>query len=234
MAHDHDCLTIVDAVTSLGGTELLVDEWKLDAVYSGSQKCLSCTPGLSPITISEQAVDRIKNRKVPVQSWFLDLNLVMGYWGAGAKRSYHHTAPINALYGLHESLVILSEEGLEASWKRHRTNHEALRTGLEAMGVRFQVDPEHRLPQLNAVLIPAGVEDAAVRKALLQEYNLEIGGGLGSGAGKVWRIGLMGHASNQTNVLKCLGALDAILGDMGASFERGKAVASARDYYNSL
>jgi len=234
LAHNHDCLTIVDTVTSLGGSELQVDEWNLDAVYSGSQKCLSCTPGLSPVTFSDRAVDRIKNRKHPVQSWFLDLNLVMGYWGAGAKRSYHHTAPVNSLYALHESLVILSEEGLEASWKRHRTNHRALRVGLESMGIQFQVAPDYRLPQLNAVVIPDGVEDAAVRKALLQEYNLEIGGGLGSGAGKVWRIGLMGHASNETNVLTCLGALDAVLGDMGASFERGKAVASAREYYASI
>ena len=233
LAHNHDCLVIADTVTSLGGSELRVDDWNLDAVYSGSQKCLSCTPGLSPVTFSERAVARIQNRKTPIQSWFLDLNLVMGYWGSNAKRSYHHTAPINALYGLHESLVLLQDEGLENSWARHDRNHGALRAGLQAMGIKFQVAESSRLPQLNAVLVPDGADDAAVRNRLLQEYNLEIGGGLGDGAGKVWRIGLMGHASNSTNVLMCLGALDAVLGDMGARIERGTAVSAARKFYHS-
>jgi alanine-glyoxylate transaminase / serine-glyoxylate transaminase / serine-pyruvate transaminase len=231
LAHEHDCLVIADTVTSLGGSELRVDDWGLDAVYSGSQKCLSCTPGLSPVTFGERALEVIRNRKRKVQSWFLDLNLVLGYWGGEGKRSYHHTAPINALYGLHEALVILREEGLEPSWARHRKNHEALRAGIEAMGLSFVVKPEERLPQLNSVTIPEGVDDAKVRGRLLEEYSLEIGAGLGALAGKVWRIGLMGFASNRKNVLFCLGALDAVLGDMGAPIQRGVAVEAANRVY---
>ncbi|RMH10674.1 MAG: alanine--glyoxylate aminotransferase family protein [Gammaproteobacteria bacterium] len=207
MAREHDCLTLVDAVTSLGGTPLKVDEWGIDAIYSGTQKCLSCVPGLSPVSFSARAIEKIKARKTPVQSWFLDLNLVMGYWGGESKRAYHHTAPVNALYGLHESLLILEEEGLEQAWSRHQRNHAALKAGLERLGIDFLVDPEARLPQLNAVNIPQGVDDAKIRTRLLDEYNLEIGAGLGALAGKVWRIGLMGHASNMKNVMFCLAAL---------------------------
>ena len=203
----------------------------LDAVYSGSQKCLSCTPGLSPITFSERAQHTLQNRKTPVQSWFLDLNLVMGYWGSGNKRSYHHTAPINALYGLHETLVILQEEGLEKSWARHQHNHNALAAGLECLGINFVVAPDYRLPQLNCVTIPTGADDAAVRKQLLNDYQLEIGAGLGPLAGKVWRIGLMGYASNQKNVLLCLGALEAVLAGQGVAIKTGKAVAAAQAVY---
>jgi alanine-glyoxylate transaminase / serine-glyoxylate transaminase / serine-pyruvate transaminase len=228
IAHAHDCLTIVDAVTSLGGTPIKVDEWGIDAIYSGTQKCLSCTPGLSPVSFSDAAVQRIKNRKTTVQSWFLDLNLVMGYWGKGAKRAYHHTAPVNALYGLHESLVILQEEGLENAWARHAKNHQALRAGFEAMGLSFVVPEVARLPQLNAVTIPEGVDEAAVRARLLNEFNLEIGAGLGALAGKVWRIGLMGHASSAKNVMFCLGALDTVLTEMGAPINSGVAVAAAQ------
>jgi len=228
IAHDHGCLTIVDTVTSLGGSPLEVDQWGIDAVYSGTQKCLSCTPGLSPVSFSEAALDKVRNRKSPVQSWFLDLNLVMGYWDGGGKRAYHHTAPINALYGLHEALVILKEEGIENCWNRHQRNHEALRAGIEAMGLEFVVPEGERLPQLNAVTIPEGIDDAAVRGTLLNQYNLEIGAGLGDLAGKVWRIGQMGHASNETNILTCLGALDAVLTEMGAPINSGKAVAAAR------
>ena len=166
-----------------------------------------------------------------MQSWFLDLNLVMGYWGSGAKRAYHHTAPINALYALHEALVILQEEGLENAWKRHQTHHLALRAGIEAMGLNFIAKEGERLPQLNTVTIPRGVDDAAVRNKLLQDYNLEIGAGLGALAGKAWRIGLMGHASNKTNVLLCLGALDAILTELGADIASGVAVKAASDSY---
>ncbi len=227
IAHRHDCLTIVDAVTSLGGTPLKVDDWGIDAIYSGSQKCLSCTPGLSPVSFSARALEVIKNRKHKVQSWFMDLNLVMAYWGSGAKRAYHHTAPINALYGLHEALVILQDEGMENAWRRHQHNHEALRAGIEAMGLSFVVKPEARLPQLNSINIPAGVDDAAVRKELLNSYQLEIGAGLGAMAGKVWRIGLMGHASNPRNVLLCLGALDDVLSRAGARINKGIAVAAA-------
>jgi len=232
LAHKHDCLVIADTVTSLGGSPLKVDEWGLDAVYSGTQKCLSCTPGISPVTFSERAQEVIKNRKTPVQSWFLDMNLVMGYWGAGAKRAYHHTAPINSLYALHESLVMLREEGLENAWKRHQKNHLALRAGFEAMGIGFVVEEAYRLPQLNSVTIPEGVDDAKVRGRLLQEYNLEIGAGLGDLAGKVWRIGQMGYASRAENILFCLTALDAILTDMNAPIESGKAVAAAQAFYS--
>lgn len=227
IARRYDCLTIVDTVTSLGGTPLKVDEWGLDAVYSGSQKCLSCTPGLSPVTFSARALDAIRNRKHKVQSWFMDMNLVMGYWGSGAKRAYHHTAPINALYGLHEALVILQEEGLEHAWRRHRNNHEALRAGIEAMGLSFVVRPDARLPQLNSIYIPEGIDDGAVRKELLDRYQLEIGAGLGVMAGKVWRVGLMGHASNPRNVLLCLAALDDVLSRHGARINNGVAAAAA-------
>ncbi len=224
LAHEHDCLTIVDTVTSLGGTPVRVDEWGIDAIYSGSQKCLSCTPGIAPVSFNERALEKVRNRQTKVQSWFMDLNLVMGYWGEGAKRAYHHTAPINALYALHEALLMLQEEGLEKAWERHRKNHLALRAGLEAMGLSFIVKEADRLPQLNAVTIPAGVDDATVRSRLLNEYNLEIGAGLGALAGKVWRIGLMGHASRAENILLCVGALESILGDMGATINTGVAL----------
>jgi alanine-glyoxylate transaminase / serine-glyoxylate transaminase / serine-pyruvate transaminase len=224
LARRHDCLTVVDTVTSLAGTPVLVDEWGLDAVYSGTQKCLSCTPGLAPLTLSERAEHHIRHRKTKVQSWFLDLNLTMGYWGEGTKRVYHHTAPINALYGLHESLVMLAEEGLEAAWARHAKNHEVLKAGIEAMGMRFVVDEPARLPQLNAITIPPGADDALVRSRLLNEFNLEIGAGLGALAGKVWRIGMMGYSSRPENVLLCVGALEAVLADMGASIEHGSAM----------
>ncbi|MEO7622575.1 MAG: alanine--glyoxylate aminotransferase family protein [Gallionella sp.] len=229
IAHQHGCLTIVDAVTSLGGSPLKVDEWKIDAIYSGTQKCLSCTPGLSPVSFSAQALEKVKNRKTKVQSWFLDLNLVMAYWGGATKRAYHHTAPINSLYGLHEALVILQEEGLEKSWARHQKNHLALRAGLEAMGLKFVVPESERLPQLNALSVPEGVDEAAVRAILLSDYGLEIGAGLGAMAGKVWRIGLMGHASNPRNILLCVSALEDVLGRMKAPIKRGVAVEAAHN-----
>jgi alanine-glyoxylate transaminase/serine-glyoxylate transaminase/serine-pyruvate transaminase len=229
IAHQHGCLTIVDAVTSLGGSPLKVDEWKIDAIYSGTQKCLSCTPGLSPVSFSAQALEKVKNRKTKVQSWFLDLNLVMAYWGGATKRAYHHTAPINSLYGLHEALVILQEEGLEKSWARHQKNHLALRAGLEAMGLKFVVPESERLPQLNALSVPEGVDEAAVRAILLSDYGLEIGAGLGAMAGKVWRIGLMGHASNPRNILLCVSALDDVLGRVKAPIKRGVAVEAAHN-----
>jgi alanine-glyoxylate transaminase/serine-glyoxylate transaminase/serine-pyruvate transaminase len=233
IAHKYECLIIVDSVTALGGSPLKVSEWQLDAVYSGSQKCLSCTPGLSPITFSPRAVEKVKSRKHKVQSWFLDFNLVLGYWDGGAQRSYHHTAPINALYGLHEALVMLQEEGLENAWQRHRKNHLALRAGVEAMGLAFVVEEAYRLPQLNAITIPPGVQDAVVRQRLLNDYSIEIGAGLGAMAGKIWRIGLMGHASNRKNVLLLLGALDAILTDMKAPIYSGVAIEAAMQIYNS-
>ena len=211
LAHQHDCLTIVDAVTSLAGTPLKVDEWGIDAIYSGSQKCLSAPPGLSPVSFNNRAAKKIRKRTTPVQSWFLDLNLVMGYWGGDGKRAYHHTAPVNGLYALHEALLVVREEGLENAWDRHYRNHLLLREGLQGLGIDFVVDEADRLPQLNAVTIPAGVNDAEVRGRLLNEFNLEIGAGLGALAGKVWRIGLMGHASSTQNVEFCLRALGEVL-----------------------
>lgn len=211
VAKRHGALSIVDAVTSLAGSPLKVDQWGIDAIYSGSQKCLSAPPGLSPVSFSDAAAQVIRNRKSKVQSWFLDLSLVMGYWAGEGKRAYHHTAPVNSLYALHESLVMLQEEGLEASWQRHRDNHKLLKQGLAELGIEFIVPEADRLPQLNAVTIPEGVDDAAVRSALLADYNLEIGAGLGALAGKVWRIGLMGSASTERNVDYCVAALREVL-----------------------
>lgn len=233
LAHDHDCLTIVDAVTSLTGSPLKVDEWGIDAIYSGTQKCMSCIPGISPVSFGERAIEVIKNRKTPVQSWFLDMNLIMGYWGGGAKRAYHHTAPVNSLYALHEALVMVQDEGLENAWARHRHNHNGLKAGLEAMGINFVVEESARLPQLNLVTVPEGVDEAAVRHQLLNDYDLEIGSGLGALAGKVWRIGLMGHASKQKNVLLCLNALDNVLSGMNAPIESGVAVAAAQKVFHA-
>lgn len=233
LASDHGCLVIMDCVTSLAGCEVDLDGWGVDAAYSGTQKCLSSPPGLSPISLSDRAVDVIKKRKHPVQSWFLDLNLVMGYWGEGQTRAYHHTAPVNALYGLHEALVILEEEGLQASWQRHRTNHLALRAGLEALGLTFVVPEDERLAQLNAVSIPDGVDEGLVRKQLLQQFNLEIGAGLGPLAGKVWRIGLMGYASNPKNVLLCVNALESVLSQYNAHINKGVATSAIQAAYAS-
>ena len=233
LARKYDCLSIVDAVTSLAGIELKVDEWGIDAIYSGTQKCLSCVPGLSPVSFSDRAEKVISSRKRKVQSWFLDLNLVMGYWGSDAKRTYHHTAPINSLYALHESLVILEEEGLEQAWQRHALNHKAFAAGITAMGLSFVVEEVFRLPQLNTVAFPVTVNDAEVRLALLHDYNLEIGAGLGSLAGKVWRIGLMGFASNRKNVLFCLSALANVLTANGHKIDAPMVVAAANSIYST-
>jgi alanine-glyoxylate transaminase / serine-glyoxylate transaminase / serine-pyruvate transaminase len=228
LAHQYDCLTIVDAVTSLGGIPLKVDDWGIDAIYSGTQKCLGAAPGLAPVSFGARAVEKIKARKTKVASWFLDLNLVMGYWGGGAKRTYHHTAPVNALYGLHEALIMLQEEGLENAWARHARNHQALRAGIEALGMRFIVRESHRLPQLNAVSLPAGADDARLRQALLEDYNLELGAGLGALAGKILRIGLMGWGSNARNVLLCVAALEATLKRMNLPVAGGAVEAARR------
>jgi alanine-glyoxylate transaminase/serine-glyoxylate transaminase/serine-pyruvate transaminase len=212
IAREHGAMTIVDAVTSLAGVPLEVDGWQLDAVYSGTQKCLSAPPGLSPVTFSARALDVAKQRKTPVQSWFMDVNLVTGYWSGGAKRAYHHTAPVNALYGLHEALRMIEEEGLENVWARHRRVHSQLVAGLEAMGLKMLVPADERIPELNAVMIPDGVDDeAALRSRLLNEFGLEIGAGLGEFAGKVWRIGLMGQSCTERHVQLCLDALKAVL-----------------------
>ena len=211
LAKSAGMLVIMDAVTSLAGIDLQADAWGADVVYSGTQKCLSGLPGISPITFSNDAVAAIQARKHKVQSWFLDMNLIMGYWGEGAKRSYHHTAPVNAVYALHEALLILEEEGLNASFVRHKANHLKLAAGLSKLGLEMAVAEEWRLPQLNSVLIPEGLDDALIRGRLLNEFDLEIGAGLGELAGKQWRIGLMGTSSNDVNINRCLTAFKAVL-----------------------
>jgi alanine-glyoxylate transaminase/serine-glyoxylate transaminase/serine-pyruvate transaminase len=232
LARAAGCLAIVDTVTSLGGTPVLADAWGADAIYSGSQKCLSCVPGLAPVTFSERAVERVKARKSKVPSWFMDLGLVLEYWSApGGKRTYHHTAPVNSLFALHESLVMLKEERLENAWVRHRLHHDALKAGFGTLGLRFVVREDARLPQLNAVHVPEGVDEAGVRKQLLENYNLEIGAGLGPLAGKVWRFGLMGHSARRENVELCLGALADVLGGMGRPADRNVALAAASSVY---
>ncbi len=210
IAHDAGALFVVDAVTSYCGTALKVDEWGIDAVYSGTQKCLSAAPGLSPVSFSDRAVKALDDRKTKVQSWFLDLSLVKSYW-EGAKRTYHHTAPVSAMYGLYEAYRLVLEEGLENRFARHRKNHLLLKEGLEPLGFEFVVQEGFRLPMLNAVKLPSGVDDAVVRHRLLNEYNIEIGGGLGQFAGKIWRIGLMGESSNPNYVNLLVPALKNIL-----------------------
>ncbi len=211
LARQYDCLSIVDAVTSLGGIELRIDDWGVDAVYSGSQKCLSAPPGLSPVSFNERAMDKATNRKAPAQSWFLDLALLTGYWSTGSKRAYHHTAPVNSLFALHAALEILHREGLENSWQRHADTYQQLHDGLQELDIEYLVDPEYRLPQLNTVKVPAGVNEAEIRTRLLNEFNLEIGAGLGPMAGKYWRIGLMGASCTSEHVELCLKALQAVL-----------------------
>jgi len=227
LAHEHGCLAIVDAVTALGGCPVKMDEWDIDAIYAGSQKCLSCPPGLSPVSFGARAVRTIRERTSPCRSWFMDLDLQLGYWSSGA-RTYHHTAPVNALYGLHEALLMLREEGLEPAWARHRRNHAALAAGLDAMGLALFVDESHCLPQLNMVVIPDGIDDTHARARMLAESGIEIGGGLGSLAGKVWRVGLMGYSSREENVLACLEALEPVLADQGHPVSRGQAATVAR------
>jgi alanine-glyoxylate transaminase / serine-glyoxylate transaminase / serine-pyruvate transaminase len=226
IVHDHGALLLVDCVTSLGGLPVEIDGWQIDAAYSGTQKCLSCPPGLAPVTFSPRAVEVMDARKSKVASWYLDMSMVRNYW-SDKSRAYHHTAPINMNYGLHEALRIVLEEGLDARFDRHRQNHLALRAGLEALGVDFAVAREHRLPMLNAVRIPDGVDDKQVRSQLLSEYGIEIGGGLGPLAGKNWRIGLMGETSTRRNVLMFLAALEASLQAQGHSTSSGAGVAAA-------
>lgn len=210
VVHDGGALLLVDTVTSLGGMEVEVDGWRVDACYSGTQKCLSCPPGLSPVTFGAAAVEAMEKRKGKVQSWYLDMSMVRAYWGS--ERLYHHTAPINMVYGLHEALRIVLEEGLKARWERHVKHHRALKAGLEEMGIRYLADPGHQLPMLNAVAAPEGVEEGAVRKRLLEEFGIEIGGGLGAFKGKAWRIGLMGESATGRHVEGLLSGLRGILG----------------------
>jgi alanine-glyoxylate transaminase/serine-glyoxylate transaminase/serine-pyruvate transaminase len=233
VAHKYGAMVIMDAVTSLGGTPVKVDEWGIDAVYSASQKCLSCTPGLSPVSFSERVVEHVKHRKDKIHSWFMDMNLLLGYWGA-TTRTYHHTAPTNSLFALHEALLLIREEGLENCWARHHRHHVALKAGLEAMGLKYLVKEENQLPQMNAVLCPEGVNEAEVRKTLLSEFSIEIGAGLGPLAGKIWRFGLMGYSCRPDNVMLCLSALGSVLEDMGLPVQVGDAEAAAHAAYASM
>lgn len=226
---DVGAMLILDTVTALGGIPVEIDKWQIDAVYSGTQKCLGCPPGLAPVSFSDRAVEKILKRREKVRSWYLDVSLIANYWGGD--RVYHHTAPINMTYGLHESLRLLLEEGLDASFARHRKNQQALKAGLAKLGIEYATQAGHELPQLNAVRIPAGIDDAAVRKSLLERFGIEIGAGLGAFKGKVWRIGLMGYSSQQTNVLLLLAALEQLLAEQKLKFEHGASVAAANDVY---
>jgi len=203
-------LFLVDTVTSLGGIEVTIDAWGVDAVYSGTQKCLSCPPGLAPVSFSDRALDAILNRKNKVPNWYLDVSMLTKYW-EGKTRVYHHTAPINMLYALYQALVLIIEEGLERVFQRHLENHKRLVKGIQNLGMKMLVEPEFRLPMLNSVLIPDGVDDAEVRSKLRAEYKIEIGAGLGPLAGKIWRFGLMGHTARSENVDRLLAALKEVL-----------------------
>ncbi|MEM6799003.1 MAG: alanine--glyoxylate aminotransferase family protein [Planctomycetota bacterium] len=214
IVHDAGAMLMVDTVTGLAGVPVEVDAWGIDAIYSGTQKCLSCPPGLAPVSFSERAVEKILGRKEKCRSWYLDISMIANYWGGD--RAYHHTAPINMTYALHEALRIVLEEGLDACFARHRRNHAALKAGLAAIGIGYVTQEGYQLPQLNAVSIPDGTDDAGVRKALLQDFGIEIGAGLGAFKGKAWRIGLMGYASRSSNVLLLLSALEQLLDASGA------------------
>ena len=229
LCHEFGTLLLVDAVTALGCVPLEVDGWEIDAVYSCTQKGLSCPPGLSPVSFSPRAVEAIGKRKTKVQSWYLDMTLVQRYWGDD--RFYHHTAPITMIYALREGLRLLLEEGLEARWQRHMLNHRAIKAGLTALGLAYSAAEGHQLPQLNAVKIPAGVDDLTVRKQLLAEFGIEIGGGLGDFKGKVWRIGVMGHNSRPNCVLVVLAALEKCLVAQGHKAPAGAGVAAANRVY---
>ena len=229
LVHANGGLLLVDAVTSLGGMNVEVDRWGIDVIYSGSQKCLSCPPGLAPISFSPAAVEVLNNRKTKVQSWYLDLSMLCNYWSED--RVYHHTAPINMTYALYEALRVILEEGLDNCFARHMLNHRALKAGLESLGFEYNADPNHQLPMLNAVKIPEGVDDGTIRSGLLNRFGIEIGGGLGAFKGKVWRIGIMGHAARQKNVLTFLAALEQLLAENSYKFEAGSSVAAANAAY---
>jgi alanine-glyoxylate transaminase/serine-glyoxylate transaminase/serine-pyruvate transaminase len=224
-------MLILDTVTALGGIPVEIDRWQIDAVYSGTQKCLGCPPGLAPVSFSDRAVEKIQQRREKVRSWYLDVSMLANYWGSD--RVYHHTAPINMTYALHEALRVLLEEGLDACFARHRKNYEALKAGLAAIGIEYATQPGCELPQLNAVRIPVGVDDLAVRKALLERFGIEIGAGLGAFKGKVWRIGLMGYSSRSANVLLLLSALEQLLAEQGHRFDHGASIAAANARFQS-
>lgn len=225
----HDGLLVVDTVTALGGIPVDVDGWGIDVAYAGSQKCLGCPPGLAPITFNERALQAVNARKKKVQSWYLDVSLLASYWGQ--ERVYHHTGPINMSYALHESLRIVHEEGLDACHARHMRHHRALKAGLAAIGIGYAAREGHQLPMLNAVRVPDGVDDARVRRGLLERFGIEIGGGLGAFKGKVWRVGLMGYTARAANVLLFLGALEQLLREQAYAFAPGSSIAAANDAY---
>lgn len=225
VVHDHDALLIIDAVTSIGGSPIKIDEIGVDACYSGTQKCLSAPPGLAPVTFSPRAVEVMENKKEKVQSWYLDLSMIRDYWGS--ERAYHHTAPITMNYALHECLRIILNEGLENTFERHEKLGKALHAGLEAMGLSLHVEEAYRLPQLTSVLVPEGINEAEIRTELLDRYGLEIGAGLGELKGKIWRIGLMGHSCQPKNVIMVLTLLERLLLEKGANVNQGKAVEAA-------
>ncbi len=229
VVHDSGALLLVDAVTSLGGVPVEVDRWNIDAIYSGTQKCLSCPPGLSPVSFNARAMDVVLSRKTKVQSWYLDVTMLAKYWGV--ERVYHHTAPINMTYALYEALRLVLEEGLEPCFARHLRNHQALKAGLAALGIEYTAQQGHQLPMLNAVRIPEGIDDATVRNALLTRFGIEIGGGLGAFKGRVWRIGLMGHGSRPNNVFVFLSALEQLLAEQKYRFDHGASIAAATASY---
>jgi alanine-glyoxylate transaminase/serine-glyoxylate transaminase/serine-pyruvate transaminase len=229
LCREFDVLLLADTVTSLGGLPVEVDSWGIDAVYSGTQKCLSCPPGAAPVSFSPRAVEVITRRKTKVQSWYLDMTMVMRYWGE--ERFYHHTAPITMMYALREALRLVHEEGLEARFARHLRNHRALKAGLAALGIGYAAAEGHQLPMLNAIRIPTGADDLKTRKALLAEFGIEIGGGLGDFKGKVWRVGLMGYGSRPNNVLLFLAALEQCLVTQGVKIKEGAGVAAANHLY---
>ena len=228
IAHEAGALFLVDMVTSLGGMDVAVDRQGIDIAFSGTQKCLSCPPGLSPVTFGSKAMEVLQNRKSKVPSWYLDMNMVGKYWGA--RRKYHHTAAVNMIYALRESLRLVAEEGLSKRWDRHFLNHQALVAGLEAMGLQMVVPEAERLPMLNSVWIPEGADDIATRRHLLKGYSIEIGAGLGDLAGRVWRVGLMGHTAKPRNVLLFLSALEATLRKQGGNIHSGGMEAAASIY----
>jgi alanine-glyoxylate transaminase/serine-glyoxylate transaminase/serine-pyruvate transaminase len=225
-------LFLVDCVTSLGGLPVDVDAWEIDIAYSGTQKCLSCPPGLAPLTFGERALEKLFSRKTKVASWYLDLSMIVNYWTEG-KRAYHHTAPISMNYALHQALALVVEEGLEPRWRRHELNGRALAAGIEALGFRPFASEGRRLPVLQSVWIPSGLEDGPARRKLLEEHGIEVGAGLGEVAGKIWRVGLMGHTSRRENVMRFLAALEELIRGAGLSRSMGRGLEAAAEVYGS-
>jgi alanine-glyoxylate transaminase/serine-glyoxylate transaminase/serine-pyruvate transaminase len=231
IVHGSGSLLLVDAVTALGGVPVEVDAWGIDAIYSGTQKCLSCPPGLAPVSFNERAMEIILGRKSKVQSWYLDASMLASYWGND--RVYHHTAPINMSYGLYEAVSIILAEGLDACFARHALNHRALKSGLTALGIKYAAQEGHQLPMLNAIHVPACIDEARVRSELLNRFGIEIGGGLGAFKGKAWRIGLMGYGARPANVYLVLSALEQLLGEQSYKFDHGASIAAASSVYQS-